>query len=211
MAPPDSSDDGNGAPRNRRSHLGERGIDGSKRTFLHWFVNPMAAAMGRYKSYGNTEVVLSQNLPEQRRVLRGDGNTDAVAMLGPIAKGELVAGFFRLDRVTIGVDTLEYGFVRVPGVPPSRVRVTLTALDSTVGRARWTTTTFRVCGDGDAAEAVVAAVIERVAVEVAQRDRGQLWVTAAEAPRKASAPRDVTDGDAAARGPSVSPTGEPER
>jgi hypothetical protein len=151
--------------------------DRPKRNFLRMLVRPFVAAA---RGYELPEKHFSRRPPEQRKVIRGGRPGEVLALLGPLARGETASGYRLLD-VKIGEDWIRFVFDR----EGRRVAVALTAHASEEGgEARFRTASFRGVVAGDAPREELDAVAERVAREVAAKDNGQLWVTAADAPSK---------------------------
>jgi len=156
-------------------------IDRSKRSFFEILIRPMRAAV---KGYELPVDHSSAKPPERLRVIRGGANAQVMAMLGPLARGEAAPGGYRLFTVQVDSERIAYVFERRGAM----VNVRLGALDGAGGVAFGESATFRFVVDGDAPEADRIAVATRVLAEVKARDRGQLWVYAADTPVPPRAP-----------------------
>ena len=123
----------------------------------------------------------SDNPPSERPVIPVGKEAEIMALLGPLGSAPPLPGW-KLDRVTVGAERIEYAFVSAA----AKVRVGLVAHcedPEDAAAAFATTASFRVMLDGGAPAEVMRALGERVVDEVRVRDRGGMWVKAADAAR----------------------------
>ena len=149
--------------------------DRKKRALFRLLVSPVLAAT---KGYELPPDHASKNPPQKKRVLRAGANAEVLGLLGPLAKGEPAPGNYLFHGAQVGAERIDFVFDRA-GV---KIRVSLTALDTTEGLTHAKSASFRITVDGDAPETDRIVVGARVARDVIARDRGQLWVIAADAP-----------------------------
>jgi len=117
--------------------------------------------------------------PSTKAVIPAGREADVLALLGPLAK-ESFDGY-KLAEAKVEDERIVYSF----DGPHGRVRILLVALTATgAGIVHAYTRSFRLIAEGDAPPETQFAVAERVAAEVLEHDHGQLWVKAAEAPRR---------------------------
>jgi hypothetical protein len=180
-------------------------VDRSKRSFFEILFRPVRAAV---KGYELPVDHSSANPPSKDRVIKGGANALVMAMLGPLARGELVAGY-RLFQVQVGRERIDYVFDKAG----AKVLVRLGGLGSSEGAAFGESATFRFVVDGTAPAGERDLVAARVLHEVKLRDRGQLWVVAEDGTGTApsGAPAGGSPPAAGALGPSPAapPTGGP--
>ncbi len=121
----------------------------------------------------------SKTPPSREPVIATGREQEILALLGPLADEEF-AGGYRFSEAEVGTDRITYRFAG----PGGEVRIILAALSRVdAGVVHAYTRSFRLIAEGGSDEARFA-VAERVSVEVMDRDEGQLWTVAAEAPRK---------------------------
>lgn len=122
----------------------------------------------------------SQRPPSREPVIAAGQEQEIVALLGPLAREPFADGY-RFAAAEVGTDRITYRF----DGPAGPVRILLAALTRVdAGIVHAYTRSFRLIADGEATEEARFAVAERVAAEVMERDRGQLWRVAAEAPHR---------------------------
>jgi hypothetical protein len=153
-------------------------FNGGRRNLFRLFFNPLKSAVNGYElPEGHT----SQHLPQKKRVISpGPKNQEVFALLGPYAKGKVAAGAYRLWSVQVAEAEIKFIFERA-GL---KATVSFGPIVQGVTDPAIATATFAASVDGDAPPADRDAILREIFAEVKARDKGQLWVIAAEAPAR---------------------------